>query len=355
MNYSSFDSILPLVKYCDFIRIINPDMKSAKMKGEVFMRKKLAVLVLAASMLTFCVACGDKDDDKKTEATTEATTAATEAETTAAASSERAELDNFHGIFTVTYDPNVYKLPEASDLADLIAIDPTKNTNLFISTLDGLDFVEEKMDNLKKYDTDPEEIKVGDYEGYLFEYDDDLMGHTLEYIISLENEVKSSDGYYNNVAGIYIHGADSNKDAIANDETRNIINSVKIGDFASTDEDVEDVEDKDDDSDDMQEETHDDYGKSNPDATGIVTKDKLKETFDWLRSQDPGTYPTYEECKEHFGADGAPWFDGAFDDEKHAYKWETEDKSDFLYITFKVEDGNETYWGDTYSSGLKDQ
>ena len=318
------------------------------MKGEVFMRKKLAVLVLAASMLTFCVACGDKDDDKKTEATTEATTAATEAETTAAASSERAELDNFHGIFTVTYDPNVYKLPEASDLADLIAIDPTKNTNLFISTLDGLDFVEEKMDNLKKYDTDPEEIKVGDYEGYLFEYDDDLMGHTLEYIISLENEVKSPDGYYNNVAGIYIHGADTNKDAIANDEFRAIIESVKIGDLSSTGDADEDGADS------ADSETHDDYGKSNPEATGIVEFDKLKETFDWLHGLDPGTSPTYEECKEHFGADGAPWWEGAFDNEKHAYKWETEDKSDFLYITFKVENGEETYWGDTFSSGLKD-
>ena len=130
------------------------------------MKKKLGILLLAASMLTFATACGDKKEDK-TEATTEATTAATEAETTEAAAQtngERVELDKFHGIFTVTYDPALYKEPEPSDLADLIGIDPTKNTNLFIATLDGLDFVEEKLDNLKKLDDTPEEIKVGDFE-----------------------------------------------------------------------------------------------------------------------------------------------------------------------------------------------
>lgn len=316
------------------------------------MKKKLGVLLLAASMLTFATACGDKEEKE----TTEATTVATEAETTEveateinATSSDRVELDKFHGVFTITYDPSLYKEASESDLADLIGIDQTKNTNLFVATLDGLDFVEEKLDNLKKYDTEPEEIKVGDYTGYLFEYDDDLMGTTLEYIISLEDEVKSPDGYYSNVAGIYIHGSDTNKDAISNDEFRAIIDSVKIGDFSSStdDSDSDDIEES--------EETHDDYGKSNPDATGIVEFDKLKETFDWLRGLDPGTSPTYEECKEHFGADGAPWWEGAFDDEKHAYKWETEDKSDFLYITFKVENGEETYWGDTFSSGLKDE
>ena len=198
------------------------------------MKKKLGILLLAASMLTFATACGDKDEDKTTtiEATTEATT-----EVEAQATGDRVELDKFHGIFTVTYDSSLYKEPEPSDLADLVSLDPTKNTNLFISTLDGLDFVEEKMDYLKKYDADPEEIKNGDYTGYLFEYDDDFMGHTLEYIISLEDEVKSSDNYYNNVAGIYIHGSDTNKDAIANDEFRAIIESVKIGDFTSAGDD----------------------------------------------------------------------------------------------------------------------
>ena len=310
------------------------------------MKKKLGTILLACSMLTFATACGDKKEEKTTtaaETTTEATT-----EVSAEQVGERVELDKFHGIFTITYDSSLYKEATDSDLADLIGIDQTKNTNLFVATLDGLDFVEEKLDNLKKYDSDPEEIKVGDYTGYLFEYDDDLMGHTLEYIISLENEVKSPDGYYNNVAGIYIHGADTNKDAIANDEFRAIIESVKIGDLSSTGDADEDGEDS------AASETHDDYGKSNPEATGIVEFDKLKETFDWLRGLDPGTQPTYEECKEHFGADGAPWWEGAFDNEKHAYKWETEDKSDFLYITFKVENGEETYWGDTFSSGLKD-
>ena len=310
------------------------------------MKKKLGTILLACSMLTVATACGDKKEEKTTtaaETTTEATT-----EVSAEQVGERVELDKFHGIFTITYDSSLYKEATDSDLADLIGIDQTKNTNLFVATLDGLDFVEEKLDNLKKYDSDPEEIKVGDYTGYLFEYDDDLMGHTLEYIISLENEVKSPDGYYNNVAGIYIHGADTNKDAIANDEFRAIIESVKIGDLSSTGDADEDGEDS------ADSETHDDYGKSNPEATGIVEFDKLKETFDWLHGLDPGTSPTYEECKEHFGADGAPWWEGAFDNEKHAYKWETEDKSDFLYITFKVENGEETYWGDTFSSGLKD-
>ena len=315
------------------------------------MKKKLGILLLAASMLTFATACGDKDEDKATttEATTEATT-----EVEAQATGDRVELDKFHGIFTVTYDSSLYKEPEPSDLADLVSLDPTKNTNLFISTLDGLDFVEEKMDYLKKYDADPEEIKNGDYTGYLFEYDDDFMGHTLEYIISLEDEVKSSDNYYNNVAGIYIHGSDTNKDAIANDEFRAIIESVKIGDFTSAgDDDSSATDAADDTSDDKDSETHDDYGKSNPDATGIISFDKLKETFDWLHNIELGTYPTYEECKEHFGADGAPWWEGAFDDERHAYKWETED-GDFLYITFKVENGEETYQSYTWSSSLND-
>ena len=61
---------------------------------------------------------------------------------------------------------------------------------------------------------------------------------------------------------------------------------------------------------------------------------------------------TYEDIKERTGCDGAIW-EEIWKDDKHGYKWRTED-GDFLHVSFKVdEDGSEVYSSCSYSDGVK--
>ena len=58
----------------------------------------------------------------------------------------------------------------------------------------------------------------------------------------------------------------------------------------------------------------------------------------------------YAKARDMLGSDGVPWKDleSAWNAERHSYKWENAD-GDFLSISFKVEDGQETYSSCTYS------
>lgn len=92
----------------------------------------------------------------------------------------------------------------------------------------------------------------------------------------------------------------------------------------------------------------DGYGMSNPNATGEATLEEMQQVYallkDWQNTHD------YQQVSEMMGSDGIPWKeqDGAWTDEKHSYKWENGEGS-FLYITFYMMDGNETYFSCTYS------
>lgn len=93
------------------------------------------------------------------------------------------------------------------------------------------------------------------------------------------------------------------------------------------------------------------YGKSNADATGYVTLEKLQETYQWKNSAGSGM--TYEDFRDHFGCDGAPWTE-VFSDTRRGYKWSTEDGSEFLNVSFNIaEDGSEIYSSCTYSDAVR--
>lgn len=87
------------------------------------------------------------------------------------------------------------------------------------------------------------------------------------------------------------------------------------------------------------------YGKSNADATGYVTLEVLKETYKWYKSAGAGL--TYEDFRDHFGCDGAKW-EEVWKDDRHCYKWRTED-GDFFNISFNVKEdtitpNNSFFW-----------
>lgn len=100
-----------------------------------------------------------------------------------------------------------------------------------------------------------------------------------------------------------------------------------------------------------------DYGKTTADATGIVNFDTLKSTFTWLRQAtgSEGGYarPTYEEIRDKLGCDAAKTHPDSWEDDYHVYRWGTED-GEFLVISFKVANGNETWNSTSWSSGLND-
>lgn len=93
------------------------------------------------------------------------------------------------------------------------------------------------------------------------------------------------------------------------------------------------------------------YGKSNADATGIVTLEVLKDTYAWKNSAGAGI--TYEDFRDHMGCDGAKW-EAVWKDDKHGYMWKTGD-GDFLNVSFSVkEDGSEIYSSCTYSDAVRE-
>lgn len=102
-----------------------------------------------------------------------------------------------------------------------------------------------------------------------------------------------------------------------------------------------------------------DYGKTTPDATGIVDYDTLKSTLKWISQQtgSEGGYarPTYEEIRDKFGCDAAKTHPDSWESDYHVYRWETSGGADFLVLSFKVAaDGTETWNSSSWSQGLKD-
>ena len=101
-----------------------------------------------------------------------------------------------------------------------------------------------------------------------------------------------------------------------------------------------------------------DYGKSSPDADGVVDFDTLKAGFDWLRYQTgyENGYgrPTYEEIAEQLGTDGKKTHESSWEEDYHVYEWVTAG-GDFLLVSFNVQaDGSETWNSSSWSSSLND-
>ena len=101
-----------------------------------------------------------------------------------------------------------------------------------------------------------------------------------------------------------------------------------------------------------------DYGKTTPDADGIVDFDTLKSGFAWLSNATSyeGGYqrPTYEEIAKQLGADGKKTHESSWEQDYHVYEWVTTG-GDFLLLSFKVhEDGSETWNSSSWSNSLKD-
>ncbi len=101
-----------------------------------------------------------------------------------------------------------------------------------------------------------------------------------------------------------------------------------------------------------------DYGKTTPNADGIVDFDTLKSGFAWLSNATSyeGGYqrPTYEEIAKQLRADGKKTHESSWEQDYHVYEWVTTG-GDFLLLSFKVhEDGSETWNSSSWSNSLKD-
>ena len=96
-----------------------------------------------------------------------------------------------------------------------------------------------------------------------------------------------------------------------------------------------------------------DFGMSNPDATGTASLEDMQALFKILKETRECTYA---QARQALGSDGIPWKDMemTWNANAHSYKWTTPDENeDFLYITFKLQDGDEVYQSCTYSTDVK--
>ena len=99
------------------------------------------------------------------------------------------------------------------------------------------------------------------------------------------------------------------------------------------------------------------YGKSNPDATGISTLPAMQELYKICYESRSNGYHvfTYEDARDMLGSDGIVRQNASFswNETKHTYRWATEDGSEFLSISFVLEDGEEWYDSCSFSENVK--
>ena len=94
---------------------------------------------------------------------------------------------------------------------------------------------------------------------------------------------------------------------------------------------------------------------SNPSATGEATLEDMRALYQRFLEIRTNTYHqiNYADVVEALGSDGIPWQDSenTWNDTKHSYKWSNGNGS-FLYISFKIDEGEEWYCSCTYSSDV---
>lgn len=100
------------------------------------------------------------------------------------------------------------------------------------------------------------------------------------------------------------------------------------------------------------------YGKSNPDATGITTLEAMQALYKICYENRTSGYHvfTYEDAVEALGCDGVIWQKGSvsWNETKHTYRWVTEDGAEYFNISFELEDGEEWYFSCNFSDNVKD-
>ena len=99
----------------------------------------------------------------------------------------------------------------------------------------------------------------------------------------------------------------------------------------------------------------DDCGKSNAEATGITTLQAMQDLYKiCFENRTVDHLFNYDDAKEALGCDGAVWKkrDTSWNETKHTYHWQTEDGSDYLNISFELEDGDEWYWSCNMSNNV---
>ena len=98
-----------------------------------------------------------------------------------------------------------------------------------------------------------------------------------------------------------------------------------------------------------------DYGKSNAEATGITTLQAMQDLYKLcFENRTTEHLFNYEDAKEALGCDGVVRNTGSvsWNETKHTYRWATEDGSDYLSISFELEDGDEWYWSCSMSDNV---
>ena len=100
------------------------------------------------------------------------------------------------------------------------------------------------------------------------------------------------------------------------------------------------------------------YGKSNPDATGLAdlaTMQKVRQEL-WDMSSSKSSKLTYDDIKAMLGGeDGIPHTgmdERSWNSEKHAYGWYN-GEGDYYVLYFVVRDGDEYYTAATFSSSVR--
>lgn len=319
------------------------------------MRKRLLTGVLVIAMAVSLVACGDAKPDETTEAvtsteTTEETKADATEEATEATDVESLDFEmpngttESWGIYEEVFVPEDMKLTTGdtidSENENAVWVTKTDNAmNYFYFVLSTEEQSEKDiattLETNGKYNPEEVAIKIGDIE---------WKGVGYSYLGSDVAQMYATIG--DKVINVRMAGF-----AYNSDYSGAILSSIKVKEGSDTEATTEAVSDDEATTEAKNNTIASDptYGKSNADATGYVTLEVLKETYKWYKSAGAGL--TYEDFRDHFGCDGAKW-EEVWKDDRHCYKWRTED-GDFFNISFNVkEDGSEVFSSCTYSDAV---
>ena len=101
----------------------------------------------------------------------------------------------------------------------------------------------------------------------------------------------------------------------------------------------------------------DDYGKSNPNATGIAALKDMQDLYKICYESRTNGYHvfTYEDARDMLGCDGVVWKKASYtwNETKHTYRWVTEDGVDYFSISFEIEGDDEWYLSCNFSDNVK--
>ena len=127
------------------------------------------------------------------------------------------------GLYSVEYGSGLREADPASEFGDLVSADGKQI--IYVTSLSGWDFVDEKIADIQYYDPKVETISVGYLTGYLYTYEDFWGDISAEFIVPLDVTYRNNWG---EMQAVYIYTTGSSYDDAVTEDFRELLNTLTI-------------------------------------------------------------------------------------------------------------------------------